>query len=444
MRKVWSCMNKKISIGLAISIAAIVAVISVTITYTFAMRKFEERMGLITDRQFAYAMLGEIEAKVRQKYDGDIDYDKLLESMADGLMESLGDDQCEYLSADDYERESNGLAGYDFGLGIDVSRASDGNILVNRVQGGSSAATAGMKKGDIITYVNGVTVLSTGYDKAIATISEAKTEVTLKVLRGDTAISFNVSKASFAKVPVEYSNLSGVGYITIYDFNERTDDHFNSAYSTLKSAGITGLIIDLRSVSGGSLAEYESACSILDTLLPQGNLMTFVDSEGNSKVLYTSDSKSTDLKMVILVNGDTAGAAELFASAVYDYGKCYIVGTATSGQMTVQEYFELSDGSAIKLTTGTWKTDTCSAIADGKISTGGFFYNVPLSTYQETNRYVLKPEEDPQISTALDLLATQKDDTSSQTPTTTTAAPPTTTTTTAPAPTTTTTTAAAQ
>lgn len=399
-------MNKKIPLGIAISVAALVAAIAVTVTYTFAMRKFEERMSSVTDRQFTYAVLTEIESKVRQKYGGKIDYDVMLDKMADGLIEGLGDEACEYLSVEEYEMEMNELAGYDFGIGIDVSRASDGNILVNRVQSGSPAATAGMLKGDVITYVNGVTVLSTGYDKAVSNISSANTDVSLKVVRGDNAISFNVSKATFTNVSVEYSNISGVGYISIFEFNDKTDDQFNSAYSSLKSAGVTSLMIDLRGTAGGSMEQYEYACSILDTLLPQGNLMTFIESDGSEKVLYTSDSKSTDMKMVILVNGETAGAAELFTSAIYDYGKCYIVGTATHGQMTVQEYFGISDGSAIKLTTGNWKTDTCSSIEGGKISSGGYFYNVPLSTYQETNRHILTPQEDPQISTALDLLST--------------------------------------
>lgn len=412
-------MNKKIPLGIAISIAALVAAVAVTVTYTFAMRKFEERMSSVTDRQFTYAILTEIESKVRQKYGGTIDYDVMLEKMADGLMDGLGDEACEYLSPEEIEMERNELAGYDFGIGIDVSRASDGNILVNRVQSGSPAATAGMQKGDVITYVNGVTVLSTGYDKAISNISSAKTDVSLKVVRGDNAISFNVSKATFTNISVEYKSISGVGYISIFEFNDKTDDQFNSAYSSLKSSGVKSLIIDLRGTSGGSMEEYEYACAVLDTLLPQGNLMTFVENDGTSKVLYTSDSKSSDMKMVVLVNGDTAGAAELFVSAIYDYGKCFIVGTATYGQMTVQEYFEISDGSAIKLTTGTWKTDTCSSISEGKICAGGYFYNVPLSTYQETNRYILTPDEDPQISTALDLLSdgtSETDNTAAETP----------------------------
>ena len=408
-------MNKKISLGVAISIVALVAAIAVTITYTFAMRKFEERMSSVTDRQFTYAMLTEIESKVRQKYAGDINYDTLLNEMADGLVDSLGDEACKYLSESEYDIEKNELEGYEFGIGIEVSRATDGNILVNRVHAGSPAATAGIQKGDVVTYVNSTSVLSMGYDKAVAQIGDAKADVSVKVLRGEDSISFKMTKASFVKSSVQYSINSGVGCIQIFDFNSRTLAQFNSAYSAIRSAGnISGLIIDIRDTTGGSLQEYATACTVLDTLLPQGNLMLSVNSDGSSKVLYSSDSKGIDLKMVVLVNEKTAGAAELFASAIYDYGKCYIVGVPSYGQMTIQEYFELSDGSAIKLTTGTWKTDTCAAISEGRIGGGAYFYNVPMSSYQETNRYILKVEEDPQLSTAIELLkADEKNNVSS-------------------------------
>jgi len=392
-------MNRKIPLGLAISLMAIVATIAITLTYTVAINAFESRMSSITDRQATYDLLSEIDGKVRQEYFGRISESALREGIAAGYINGLRDDECQFFSAEEWELENDRKAGFDFGIGIDISKAADGNIQINRVTAGSPAAKAGLQKGDVITYVNGVTVLSTGYDKAVATISSSTTDISLRIRRDGNSLRFTVTKASFSIVSVEYHIIgSDIGYISINQFISTTPDQFNSALSKLQRSGVKGIIIDLRDSSGGS---FEEACSILDTLLPAGKLMLVTDKSGETTTLYTSDTRSIDLPMSVLINGNTAGAAELFASAMYDYGKANLIGTATAGQLSVQDTFELSDGSAISITTGTWTTTASLAIKDGVIAPD---FEVKLTSYQQDNRYLLSDDEDPQIQTACQLL----------------------------------------
>lgn len=392
-------MNKRIPLGLAISLVAIMVTIAIALTYTVAINAFENRMSSITDRQTTNELLSEIDSKVRQEYSGRISESALREGIAAGYISGLRDDDCQYFTAEEWELENDRESGYDFGLGIDISKASDGNIQINRVTSGSPAANAGLQKGDVVTYVNGVTVLSTGYDKAVATISSATTDIALMVRRDGNSLRFTVTKASFAIVSVEYHTIgTDIGYISINQFNSATPDQFNAALTKLQRADVKALLIDLRDSTGGS---YEAACNILDTLLPAGKLMLVTDRDGNTSTLYTSDTRSIDLPMCVLINDGTTGASELFASAMFDYSKANLIGTATAGQLSVQEDFELSDGSAISITTGTWSTTASLAIKDGTVVPD---FEVKLTSYQQENRYLLSDDEDPQIQTASQIL----------------------------------------
>lgn len=392
-------MNKRIPLGLAISLVAIMVTIAIALTYTVAINAFENRMSSITDRQTTNELLSEIDSRVRQEYSGRISESALREGIAAGYISGLRDDDCQYFTAEEWELENDRESGYDFGLGIDISKASDGNIQINRVTSGSPAANAGLQKGDVVTYVNGVTVLSTGYDKAVATISSATTDIALMVRRDGNSLRFTVTKASFAIVSVEYHTIgTDIGYISINQFNSATPDQFNAALTKLQRADVKALLIDLRDSTGGS---YEAACNILDTLLPAGKLMLVTDRDGNTSTLYTSDTRSIDLPMCVLINDGTTGASELFASAMFDYSKANLIGTATAGQLSVQEDFELSDGSAISITTGTWSTTASLAIKDGTVVPD---FEVKLTSYQQENRYLLSDDEDPQIQTASQIL----------------------------------------
>lgn len=393
-------MNRKISLGLAVSIVAVTVTLAVVATYTAAMRTFDSRMSGVTERQTMYDLISELDLRSRLSFYGKVDEQKLSESLAAGYVAGLGDEYGEYLTAEEYSARTDRDAGYDFGLGIDIAKNSDGNILVNRIISGSPAEDAKVKKGDVIISVGGKSVTSSGYDKAVAAIEAASPKVSFVVRRNSKEYKYTVTKSTYTIVSIENNILENdVGYIRITEFNEKTPDQFNSALNNLKRAGVTGLIIDLRDNKTGS---YEHACEILDTLLPAGNLMLSVDRDGNEKILYTSDTRDYKLPTAVLINENTAGAAELFASAFADFGRADLVGVTTYGKNTVQELFKLSDGTAVELTVARWKTASNKSIKKGRIVPG---FEVKLTDYQQENRFLLSEGEDPQLQTALECIS---------------------------------------
>lgn len=390
-------MNKKISLGMAVSIAAIVAAFAVVITYTAAIRVFDSRMRSVTERQNMYQILSEIDMTVRQNYYGDISENYLQKSISHGYILGLDDAHSGYLTADEYQLAVNESLGYTFGFGMDVDRSGEGYILVNVVYKGSPADKAGVEPGDLIVSVEGKDVLTIGYDKAMSLIAETTPRVSVVLSRGGKKSAYELTRTKFeTRSVVHRMTGSNVGVIKIYEFNAKTPEQFNDALNRLRNQNAAGLIIDLRDNGGDN---YEYACEILDTLLPSGKLMSVTDKDGNSSIKYTSDTKFIDLPMDVLINEGTDGAAELFAAVMMNYGAAESIGTKTAGHDTVQELFQLSNGCAVRITTGRWSDDLGGIVTDGKVVPQ---FEVGLTSYQKVNRYLLSDESDPQLQTALD------------------------------------------
>lgn len=394
-------MNKKISLGMAVSIAAIVAAFAVVITYTAAIRIFDSRMSSVTERQNMYRLLSEIDITVRQNYAGEISENYLQRNISQGYLLGLDDPYSTYLSADEYQLAVNESLGYAFGFGMDIGKAADGSILVNVVYDGSPAGKAGIRSGDLIVNVGGKNVLSLGYDKAVALIGESSPKVSLVVSRKGEKQAYELTRSKFETKSVAYRTTGeNIGVITIYEFNAKTPTQFDTALNKLRNKGVKGIIIDLRDNGG---VNYGYACEVLDTLLPSGALMSVTDKDGNSLLKYTSDTQSIDLPAQVLMNGGTDGAAELFAAVMMHYGRAETVGTTTAGHGTVQELFPLSSGGAVRLTTGRWTDTLEDVLTEGKVVPQ---FEVILTAYQSTNRYQLADEDDPQLQTALDRINT--------------------------------------
>ncbi len=390
-------MKKKISLGMAVSIAAIVAAFAVVITYTAAIRIFDSRMSSVTERQNMYQVLSEIDMTVRQNYCGSISENYLQKNISQGYILGLEDPYSGYLTADEYQIAVGESLGYTFGLGMDIDRSTEGYILVNVVYSGSPADKAGIKAGDMIVSVEGKDVLTVGYDKALSLINESTPKVSVVLSRNGKKSAYELTRSKFETKSVAH-RVTGenIGVIKIYEFNAKTPEQFNSALNKLRNKGVEGVIIDLRDNGG---VNYQYACEILDTLLPAGKLMSVTDRDGNSSIKYTSDTKYIDLPMEVLINEATDGAAELFAAVMMNYGQAESIGTKTAGHDTVQEMFQLSNGCAVRITTGRWSDDMGDVISEGCVIPQ---FEVALTKYQKTNRYLLSDESDPQLQTALD------------------------------------------
>lgn len=276
-----------------------------------------------------------------------------------GLVNSLGDPYSAYYTKEEYEELIESQSGEYKGIGVLVSQEKDTGIInILSVYDNTPAQEAGMKDGDILYKVEGEEITGTDLDKVVARIKgEEGSTVKLTVYRESSGeyIDMEVARRKIDVPTVSYEMVDKeekIGYIAISQFDEKTDEHFMEAMEDLQSQGMKSVVFDVRNNPGGL---YETVCNMLDTLLPEGTIVYTMDKYGK-KQETTSDAECVEIPMVVLINGDSASASEIFAGAIQDYDVGTIIGTQSFGKGIVQSLMPLSDGSAIKLTVSKYYT----------------------------------------------------------------------------------------
>ena len=305
-----------------------------------------------------------IDQAYRQMYPGELDDDAIKTAVLNGYIAGVGDKYGYYFPKDQADAYKESAAGETEGIGISVvQNQTYGCFEVISVYKDSPAERAGIHVGDLITDVilddgSRESVTSLGYDVALTKLrGESGTTAHFVVARDEDGdgvydeLEFTVERKKIDAESVMarlYEPDPTIAVIRITGFEKNTPDQFYAAMDEMKAAGAEKFVFDLRSNPGG---DKDSVSSILDYLLPEGPILRTVDSDGNYKVLTTSDAKYLDMPMAVLVNGSTASAAELFAASVKDYGVGKVVGDVTYGKGSMQTIFDIfSDGSLLKLT----------------------------------------------------------------------------------------------
>ena len=395
-------MNKKISLGVAFALMFIVATVTFTTTVMYTRNKFNQTVSNITQREAMYDKLAEIDTYVRNNYIGTIDEDLLMDSIAYGYMAGVGDIRGNYYTVEQYEQITAKTDGKIVGIGITASRTENGYILVEEVYPDSPAAAAQITAGEMIVKVNDIDLTPETYADALEEISgQAGTTLSLVVRNGNEDREITEITRRKVQRPTVYSNsFDEVGYIRITEFNGTTYDQFKTAVETLLNGGATSLVFDVRENSGGTL---DAVVKVLDMLLPEGDLATSVDKNGNVEVIGTSDASCIDVPMAVLVNKNTASAAELFAQALRDYEAAKAIGETTYGKGTMQVYHKLKDGSAIKITTNKYNPPL-SPNYDGIGITPD--YEVAYIGEEIFNADAIAPDVDNQLAAAVEYVTT--------------------------------------
>ncbi len=389
-------MNKKVSLGAAVTLMFLAAIVTFTITFTFSTNYFNEKLADVKAKEAIYGKIAELDQVVRANFIGDIDEKNLMDSIAYGFVEGLGDRYSRYLSPEEYRKTVESFQGNEVGIGVDFTADRDGNIHVLMVHPGSPAERGGLKKGDKIVKVEGEKVTDIGTSAAVDKLKgEAGTNVSFTVLRQGQEIDVTVTRSKFENMTVESRMIGNVGYIRIKQFNNNTVQQFKDALDDIVEQGAAGVIFDVRNNPGGTL---KSVAEILDMLLPEGPIISKTDKKNVTTVMHTSDKNEVEIKMVTLINERSASGAELFASALKDYEKSKLIGVTTYGKGTMQDYFALRDGSYVCLSIAKYNPPK-SANFDGKGVEPDTV--VELTQEQNENFYFLTDEEDPQLQAAL-------------------------------------------
>ncbi len=298
-----------------------------------------------------------IETMIKNLYYLDeVDNQTLEDGVFQGLLDSLGDVYSTYYTVEETEELLESTEGVYYGIGAYVQQDSEtGYVKITGVIEGTPAEEAGFQAGDVIYAVDGEDVLGMDSSQVVALIKgDEGTWVTVTVLRGDELLDIDVQRRKIETVTVTYELLEdNIAYIQLTEFDDVTVEQFEEALDQLEADGAQGLLLDLRDNPGGSLY---SVVEIADMLLGEGLILYTEDKDG-SREEYTSDAeRELDLPIVLLVNENSASAAEVLTGALKDHGKAIVVGTTTFGKGIVQTVRTLSDGSTVKLTTSAYYT----------------------------------------------------------------------------------------
>lgn len=302
--------------------------------------------------------LEKLEALIDQYYLDEVDEDAFADGIYKGLMASLGDPYTVYYTKDEFAALMESSSGVYCGIGATVSQdATTGIITVVKPFVSGPAYEAGVLPGDIIYKVNDEEVTGVDLSEVVSRMKgDEGTEVNITIVRDteNDPIDLTIERRQIEVPTIEYEMMDGdIGYISVSEFDEVTADQFINAVNDLDKKGQKGLVIDLRNNPGGLL---DIVVKMLDRLLPKGLIVYTEDKYGEREEFYSDDKESFDKPMVVLINGNSASASEIFAGAVQDYGVGTLVGTTSFGKGIVQSVIPLYDDTAIKITVSKYYT----------------------------------------------------------------------------------------
>ncbi len=350
-------------------------------------------------------LFAEVMARVKRDYVEPIDDSMLLESAIRGMVSDL-DAHSQYLDADEYRDIRISTTGSYTGVGIEVGQA-DGVIRVITPIAGSPAARSGMRSGDQIIAVDGVSVEKGKIQETIGRMrGRPGSKISITVLRDGDVIVHSMRREIVRVSSVRHEILSpSFGYVRLSQFSEATARELSRAIDAMQDANdgmLDGLILDLRNNPGGVL---DAAVDVSDLFLDFGVIVTADGRTGEAR--FTRSAHRGDVldgaELVILVNTGSASAAEIVAGALQDHGRGLVVGTTTFGKGLVQTVMPLSKGRAIKLTTSRYYTPSGDSIHETGITPDVYVEGTPGHPDLSLNAQIDR-ENDAQLIEALDRL----------------------------------------
>ena len=333
-------------------------------------------------------------------YYGELDRDKLIDGAVEGMISSVGDTFTSYSDTDSASSFDETINGSYEGIGCTVATLEDGTISVIDMFEDSPSYKAGLKVGDIILKVDGESYEgknSNDISNYIKNSGKSKIVLTVKRDNEEKDISINLSKVEIPHVSgkvIEQDNKK-IGYIKISLFASNSYKQFKNKLDELEKSNIDDLIIDVRDNSGGYLSSVTDICNLF---LDKGKVIyQLEDSKGKVKKKDTTKEKRK-YDIVVLINGGSASASEILASAIKESYGGDIVGTNSYGKGTVQQTKKLLDGSMIKYTTQKWLTPDGNSINEVGVT--------PTKVVELNEEYFNNPttENDNQLQEAINII----------------------------------------
>jgi carboxyl-terminal processing protease len=303
-----------------------------------------------------YSTVNEVYNTLKKNYDGKLTTSQLIDGLKEGLATATGDPYTEYFNPDQAKQFNDELNNSFSGIGAELGKDSDGNLIVVSPIAGFPAAKAGLRAQDIIASINGESTTNMDIDTAVNKIRGKKgTSVTLQIIRDKSkTLTVKITRDTIVVPSVQTKILPGnIGYVQISTFADDTSNLIEQAANTLTNAHVKGIVLDLRDNPGGLV---DAAVHVSSLWLPGGKTI-MQEKRGNTVVqTYTSlgDDVLKGIPTVVLVNGGSASASEITAGALHDNGVATIMGVKSYGKGSVQEIQDFSDGGELKVTVARW------------------------------------------------------------------------------------------
>jgi len=388
----------------------IAAPLAGVVGYVFGMRAGSVKVktgskAVGINNQAVLSKLESLEGLVDQYFLYETDSEKLEEGIYNGFLRGLDDKYAEYYTAENYKKLLEEDSGKYQGIGVTVMKDTTTNyVVIEGVFRNTPAEEAGLLAGDYIVSVNGRESVDMTLSEVVAEIKrEDRKTADLVIYRNGEELKFSVRKTTVEIISVEEKMIDKeIGYIEVTQFIENTDELFNKAVDKLTKKNMKSLIIDLRDNGGGLV---DSCVNMLSRFVPEGELITYTEDKNKQRVEYKSRSKETlPIPIILLVNGNSASASEIFVGCMEDYGYAKTVGTKTYGKGIVQSVIPLSDGSAVKFTVSKYFTPKGKNIHE----TGFEPDTLVEMTDEETVEAREDEKKDKQLQKAIKLLKTKQ------------------------------------
>lgn len=308
---------------------------------------------------------------------------------AEALVNSVGDQYTTFMRPADAKSFQEQLGGEISGIGAQVEYVNNGLTIVAPISG-SPAEKAGIKAGDRITAVDGVSLADLNLAKAVEKVRGPKgTVVKLTIVRDGTTMEISVTRGSVRLPEIDISVQNGIAVVKLAQFGQTTDKELRPLMVDIQNQKPKGIVLDLRNNPGGLLHAAEM---VLSNFLPKGSAIAVIKSRADEYNEVTADEPtiSEDIPVVVLVNKGSASASEIVAGAMQDYKRATILGEKSFGKGTVQQIIEFRDGSSMKMTIAEWLTPL-----GRKINGVGVTPDVTVTT---------SADRDEQLLRAIDLL----------------------------------------
>lgn len=396
-------MNKKVSLGVMISMIAVACAITFVLTMTVSLNMYNSMVAGVKERETINAKIKEIDTYIRSSSLYEIDEKELINGIANGYISGTDDIYARYYTADEYYKLQQIQSGVIIGTGLETKVSGD-YLEVTEVYEGSSADVEEIKSGYVITAVDGKSLLETGAEdaqKALDGEEGTKLSVTFRTPDGNEH-TVTLIRQSIKLTSVKSTLVDGYAYIKIYTFNETTDEQFAQMIEQFEARSVLGYIFDLRDVSDGIA---EPMKDMLNMILDKAMVASQIDANGKDTTFIETDGTTMlDKPMTVITNANTACLAEMFAVALRNHADAAIVGSVTAGKSQIQTTQSFKDGSAVSISTAVIIPTESDDFGEVGVKPD---YIVELTSQQVESIKFADKDSDPQLQKALEIVATK-------------------------------------